>query len=103
MDSHLSNATDEIEVPEELELHRCSTNGDDDDSSSIECITHRNGDAFVTPIPNVGQKRSGRSTATIWSHFTDEDNPHLLKSAICKNCHELYSHHKKSEQAKTQE
>lgn len=42
----------------------------------------------------------GRKGSNIWELFTDEENAHKLKSALCKNCHQRVNHHKKSEYKK---
>lgn len=43
----------------------------------------------------------GRKGSNIWELFTDEENAHKLKSALCKNCHQRVNYHKKSEYAKS--
>ena len=37
----------------------------------------------------------------MWAFFTDDPEPHKLKSAECKHCHTRINHHKKSKSAKT--
>ncbi|KAI2498263.1 transposase [Fragilaria crotonensis] len=44
--------------------------------------------------------RGGRAAVmSFWQYFTDETEPHKLKSAVCKHCRTKFNHHKKSEQA----
>ena len=48
----------------------------------------------------LNSKRArGRNVASFWQYFTDDPEPHKLKSAVCKHCRTRFNHHKKSEQA----
>ena len=56
--------------------------------------------------PNQSKKRGraandGRGLSVLWAFFTDDPEPHKLKSAECKHCNTRIKHHKKSESAKT--
>lgn len=46
------------------------------------------------------KRKAGRKSSDIWSFFTNDKEPRLLKSAICKHCKLRINHHKKSEYAK---
>jgi hypothetical protein len=45
-------------------------------------------------------KKRGRTSASIWKIFTDDNDPHLSKSARCRNCKETVNYHRKSELVK---
>ena len=45
-----------------------------------------------------GQKKRGCTASNVWSWFTNDQEPHTKKSAICKNCNTRVNH-KKSESA----
>lgn len=49
-------------------------------------------------VTSAASKR-GRITSSIWSTFTEDDNPQQKKSAICRHCKVLVNYHKKSEYA----
>jgi hypothetical protein len=48
----------------------------------------------------VGGREHGRQGNDLWSLYTDDVNPHQHKSAVCKHCHMLVNHHKKSKLVK---
>jgi hypothetical protein len=48
----------------------------------------------------IGGRKRGRQGNDQWSLYTDDVNPHQHKSAVCKHCHMLVNHHKKSESVK---
>ena len=56
--------------------------------------------------PNQSKKRgraanARRGPSVLWAFFTDDPDPHKLKSSECKHCHTRINYHKKSESAKT--
>lgn len=66
----------------------------DDDGGGKPC-------AVLTPsVSSTAQKLKRNSAHELWSTFTNDDKPHLKKSATCKHCKILFFHHKKSEQAR---
>jgi hypothetical protein len=48
----------------------------------------------------VGGRKRGQQGSDLWSLYIDDVNPHQHKSAVCKHCHMLVNHHKKSESVK---
>jgi len=52
------------------------------------------------PNNNTVSGKRGRHGSGVWDFFTNDSNPHLRKSAVCKHCRSLVNHHKKSESAR---
>ena len=57
-------------------------------------------------MPNQSKNRgraidAGHGPSVLWALFTDDLDPHKLKSAECKHFHTRINHHKKIESAKT--
>ena len=77
-----------------------TASNNNNNSNSVDWLDGGNGDKWAVK-PTVGMKRAGRSAAAIWEYFTNDPSPQTSKSAVCKHCHNLFNHHKKSEQAKT--
>ncbi len=48
----------------------------------------------------AGGRKRGRQGSDLWNLYTDDINPHQHKSTVCKHCHMLVNHHKKSESMK---
>jgi len=48
---------------------------------------------------STASAKRGRIKSTIWFLFTEDSNPQLKKSAVCKHCKTLVNYHKKTEYA----
>jgi hypothetical protein len=54
---------------------------------------------FDTPTLDTNYK-TGRDASSVWSTFTEENDPQKLKSATCKHCKTLVTYHQKIHRAK---
>jgi hypothetical protein len=54
---------------------------------------------FDTPTLDPNYK-TGRDASSVWSTFTEENDPQKLKSATCKHCKTLVTYHQKIHGAK---
>jgi hypothetical protein len=70
----------------------------DQDDDVIVCFDGTAEIAGTTELSAVKIAR-GRPISNFWQYFTDDPEPHKMKSAVCKHCHTRFNHHKKSEQA----
>lgn len=71
------------------ELPECSKN----DSKQLE-------NSETVSVGSSGTSTSvkrGRELSNTWSLFTDDSNPHMKKSSVCRNCKVVVTYHKKSE------
>ena len=50
-------------------------------------------------VMDTASAKRGRNKSTIWFLFTEDSNPQLKKSAVCKHCKTLVNYHKKTEYA----
>ena len=81
--------------------------GDDevlDDAAIFLSSSEDHNDGADALSPNQSKKRAAnarRGPSVLWAFFTDDPNPHKLKSAECKHCHTRINYHKKSKSAKT--
>jgi hypothetical protein len=50
--------------------------------------------------PSKRRSTGGRNVASVWSMFTNMENPHKAKSGPCKHCNFTLNHHKKGEMVK---
>jgi hypothetical protein len=58
------------------------------------------GGDVVVGSGNLGGRKRGRQSSSLWDLFTRDDSPHQNKSAFCKHFRIAVNHHKKSEYAK---
>ena len=77
-----------------------------DDAAIVLSSSEDHDDGADALSPNQSKKcgraaDAGRGPSVLWAFFTDDPNPHNLKSAECKHCHTRINHHKKSKSAKT--
>ena len=77
-----------------------------DDADIVLSSSEDHDDGADALSPNQSKKRgrtadAGRGPRVLWVFFTDDPDPHKLKSAECKHYHTRINHHKKSERANT--
>jgi hypothetical protein len=83
-DSGQHEPSDKAEASGNAEaFHNDAVDGNDDDA----------------PARSATERKRGRPSSSVWQWFTENDNPHRLKSAKCKHCKTTVNHHHKSESA----